>query len=272
MRLLISHEVNFRFEPAARFVNGMVRLTPRNHEGQFLANWRLVLDVDGRLKPGDDALGNIIHGMALAGPLTALTLRVEGEVGTFDTTGVMRGTLERFQPEFFLRETALTTSSDKLRSYAEQVAGSDSEPLVRLHSLLDALHKDLAWERETKAAADPSAADAADVFTNGKGDAAGLAHVFIAGAHHLAIPARFACGYYLSDTGPVSVNALHCWAEAYVAGLGWVGFDPTAGHCPGDAYVRLACGLDSNGAMPIRIATTGPEQMTRVETIDIAAL
>jgi transglutaminase-like putative cysteine protease len=270
MRLLIRHEINLCFEPAARFLNGAIRLTPRNHEGQFLANWRLALDTDGRLRPGDDAFGNLTHGMALAGPLAALTLRAEGEVGTFDTAGVIRGTLERFPPEFFLRETPLTAPSEKLRSYTQQVAGLAGDPLARLHELLAAVHKDLAWEKETQAL--PRAMDAAAVFATGKGQSAGLAHVFIAGAHQLAIPARLACGYCLANEAAAAIPALHCWAEAHLGGLGWIGFDPTAGHCPDDNYVRLACGLDAGGIMPIRVAATGTDEALRIDKVSIVQL
>jgi transglutaminase-like putative cysteine protease len=268
MRLLIRHETTFRFEPAARFVNGLVRLTPRNHEGQFLAKWRLALDIDGRLKPSDDGFGNIVHGLALGGPLSSVTLRVEGEVGTFDTAGTVRGTLERFPPEFFLRETPLTAVNGKLRAFCAEAVGADTEPLARLHDLLAALHRDLAWEPEK--APDPAATPAAMIYSLGGGDAAGLAHVFIACAHHLAIPARFACGYCLFDEAPFVSDALHGWAEAHVAGLGWVGFDPALGRCPSETHVRVACGLDCLGAAAMRIVPSGAEQTERSEAIHMS--
>jgi transglutaminase-like putative cysteine protease len=67
----------------------------------------------------------------------------------------------------------------------------------------------------------------------------------------LAIPARYVCGYFLAGTLAPS-EAHHAWAEAWVDGLGWVGFDPANGMCPTERYVRLACGLDSSSAAPIR--------------------
>jgi len=47
-------------------------------------------------------------------------------------------------------------------------------------------------------------------------------------------------------------RAHHAWAEAWVEVLGWLGFDPANGLCPTDRYIRLACGLDSSSAAPIR--------------------
>ncbi|WP_175917800.1 transglutaminase family protein [Burkholderia pyrrocinia] len=43
----------------------------------------------------------------------------------------------------------------------------------------------------------------------------------------------------------------HAWAEAYVDGLGWVGFDPFMNRCPDERYVRIAVGLDYRDAQPV---------------------
>ena len=43
-----------------------------------------------------------------------------------------------------------------------------------------------------------------------------------------------------------------------MADLGWVGFDPANGFCPTDAHVRVAVGLDSLGAAPVRGTRYGP--------------
>ncbi len=43
----------------------------------------------------------------------------------------------------------------------------------------------------------------------------------------------------------------HAWAEAYVEGLGWVGFDPFMNRCPDERYVRLATGLDFRDARAV---------------------
>ncbi len=52
----------------------------------------------------------------------------------------------------------------------------------------------------------------------------------------------------------------HSWAEAYVPGLGWVGFDPVNNLCPQDGHVRCAAALDALGAAFIR--TTLPKSIT----------
>ncbi|MCV5656205.1 transglutaminase family protein, partial [Escherichia coli] len=68
----------------------------------------------------------------------------------------------------------------------------------------------------------------------------------------LGIPARYVGGYFLHADGTIDQEAGHAWAEAYVDGLGWVGFDPANGICPAEQHIRIACGLDYLNAAPVR--------------------
>jgi len=47
-------------------------------------------------------------------------------------------------------------------------------------------------------------------------------------ARHLGLASRFVSGY-LVDLGAIDSADLHAWAEVYLPGAGWVGFDPTSG-------------------------------------------
>ena len=52
-------------------------------------------------------------------------------------------------------------------------------------------------------------------------------------------------------------EASHAWAELWVDGLGWVGFDAANGCCPDERYIRLGSGLDAADAAPIRGVAQG---------------
>ena len=76
------------------------------------------------------------------------------------------------------------------------------------------------------------------------------AQIFIAAARALEIPARYVSGYLMMDDR-VEQEATHAWAEAWVEGLGWVGFDISNGISPDPRYVRVATGRDYRDAAPI---------------------
>jgi len=248
MRLHIAHSTLHRYDPPAAGVIEVLRLTPRNHEGQYVMGWRIDVSADARLSAHEDAFGNLTHVFSADGPFAELSITIDGEVETQNTDGVVRGTVERFPPSLFLRDTTLTQADTRIRDFAEAVRKANrSDVLGELHALLDRLHDEVLGEGEPSPA---EAATAAEVFARKRGKARDLAHIFIGAAHSLAIPARYISGYFCADG--VEQHAGHAWVEAFVLDLGWVGFDPANCVCPTDAYVRVAVGLDALGAIPVR--------------------
>src|SRR5262245_40951680 len=107
MRLRIAHLTTHRYAAPATGAIQALRVTPRNHDGQFVINWRIDVSSDCRLDQHEDAFGNITHTFTADGPLNELKVLVEGEVETRDTNGVVLGAVERFPPSLYLRETEL---------------------------------------------------------------------------------------------------------------------------------------------------------------------
>jgi transglutaminase-like putative cysteine protease len=265
MRICVAHETVYRYDAPCTGVIQTLRLTPRNHGGQYVVSWRIDVSADCRLEPQEDAFGNIMHAFSVAGPIDELRLLVEGEVETQDTAGVVRGAVERFPPGLFLRQTAITYADKAILAYAgEFPRPTAADRLATLHNLLARLHQDIAIDTEATSAA-PSAADA---FRAGRGICQDLAHIFIAVARSLGVPARYVTGYFRDDDGAsgharqeagqlAGHKAGHAWAEAHIPDLGWVGFDPVNGVCAADRHVRVAVGLDYLGAAPVRGAHYG---------------
>ncbi len=283
MRLRIAHTTVRRYDPPAAGVIQVLRLTPRNHEGQSVIRWRIDVSADVRLAAHEDAFGNLTHVFTADGPFDMLGVDVDGEVQTETTNGVVRGAVERFPPPLFLRDTALTQADTAIREFAQQIrTASAGNVLDELHAIQRRLHE--AWA--VSAASTPRPASAAETYAGKCGDAGDLAHVFLAAAHSLKVPARYVAGYLCADgalsplradgaLGPLRADGAfgpdgaHAWAEAFVPDLGWVGFDPANGACPGDAHVRVAIGLDALGAAPVRGMRYGAGEETLAVAIKV---
>jgi len=247
MRLRIAHSSVYRYDPPTAGVIQVLRLTPRNHDGQYVQRWHIDVVPDARLAAHEDAFGNIAHVFTADGPLEELRVEVDGEVETQNADGVVRGTVERFPPSLFLRDTALTQADSAIRDFAQKIRDSSGGvALAELHGLLDGLFEDIAGDVATS----PAPANAAEAFARRYGAPKDLAHIFIGAARTLGIPARFVRGYFRKPDAAADTS--HAWAEAYVPDLGWVGFDPSNGCCPTDGHVRVAIGLDSLGAAVVR--------------------
>jgi transglutaminase-like putative cysteine protease len=249
MRIRISHATTYRYDTPPTGVIQLLRLTPRNHDGQHVVAWRVDLSEDCLLHQHEDAFGNLTHSFTADGPFRELSIAVEGEVDTHDTQSVVNGAIERFPPGLFLRETALTQPDAAIVDFAESAradAGSDS--LSLLHGLLIALNREMTFDTSPTV----STTTAAEAFALRRGVCQDLTHIYIAAARQLGIPARYVGGHFYRVDGVTEQDAGHAWVEAYVENLGWVGFDPTNGIGTTQAHVRVAIGLDYLGAAPVR--------------------
>jgi len=269
MRIRVVHETVYQYDNPARNLIQMLRLTPRDHDGQHVRSWRIEPTVDGRLSRREDGFGNIVHVFSADGPEEALAIRVVGEVETTETHGVMRGTAEWLPDPFYLRESRFAVADEAIRTFAEDAAGGAKDRLDQLHRLLAGVHQTVDYAPGPTG----TATTAAEAFALRKGVGQDLAHVFIAAARHLEIPVRYVSGYCWRPDAPEQ-EAGHAWVEARVPDLGWVGFDPAHGIAVTDAHLRVTIGLDYLDAAPVRGSRTGggTETMTvRVRVDDARA-
>jgi transglutaminase-like putative cysteine protease len=249
MRIRISHATTYAYNAPPTLVTQVLRLTPRDHDGQHVLAWRIDLSEDCLLHQHEDAFGNIIHSFTAEGPFSELTVAVDGEVDTQDTDGLVSGALERFPPEFYLRETSLTQVNAASIVFAQTTrAATENDTLMLLHALMTALNREIAFDTDPTHAA----TTAAEAFSLKRGVCQDITHIFVAAARSLGIPARYIGGHFRRADGVTVQDAGHAWAEIHVENLGWVGFDPTNGICTTDAHVRVAVGLDYLGAAPVR--------------------
>jgi transglutaminase-like putative cysteine protease len=249
MRIRVAHHTTYRYEAPAAGVIQVLRLTPRNHDGQYVTQWRIDVSADCRLDQHEDAFGNITHVFTADGPFEEFSVSVEGEIETRNTDGVVAGTVERFPPTLFLRETALTAADSAISAFAAAVRDeSRADDLKLLHLMLERLHREMTFDT------DPThpATTAAEALALGRGVCQDLTHIFISAARSLGIPARYIGGYFHRNDGMTEQDAGHAWAEAHLPDLGWVAFDPTNGISATEAHIRVAAGLDYLGAAPVR--------------------
>lgn len=262
MRIRVFHETSYTYEQPARGLIQLLRLRPRDHDGQYVRRWRIEPSVDGRISEREDGFGNVVHWFTADEPATTLTIRVTGEVDTNEMHGIVRGTVERLPDVFYLRDSDLALASEPIQAFARTVRESgDPAPLSTLHRLLAAVHDKVRFEPGPTSAS----TTAAQSFEQEKGVCQDLTHIFIAAARYLEIPARYVSGYFHRADGMVDQEAGHAWAEALVPGLGWVGFDPANGIATTEAHIRVAIGLDYLGAAPIR----GSRMGGGTETLDV---
>lgn len=266
MHINVVHETRYTYDQPARQVVQILRLTPRNHRGQYVQFWNIDIDHDCRIVEHEDSFGNITHTFSATGPIEALKVRIEGSVETEETNGVVAGTAERLPLPLFLRQTGLTSADAAIRRLARKCASDN--PLDAAHALMHAVGEAIEFE---KTATDTSTT-AAEALAAGQGVCQDFAHVFITAARTLAIPSRYVSGYFVHGDGATDHEAGHAWAEVHVPDLGWVAFDPANNTCPGESYVRVAVGLDYLDAAPVRGVQAGGMEETMSVGVNVIGI
>jgi transglutaminase-like putative cysteine protease len=259
MLLSVRHITRYRYAEPVSYSIQCLRLTPLSFMGQRVLDWQVR---GGGANPAlqfRDGFGNIVHLLTVNARHEELVIEAGGTVETQDCNGVVSDLTKSAPPRVFLRETTQTKPDGAIRALAGSADGNDT--LDKLHALLDAVRDRV----EYVPGATHTHTSAAEALADGKGVCQDHAHIFIAAARTLAIPARYVTGYLVLDEEGAA-EAHHAWAEAWVEGLGWVGFDVANRVCPTDRYVRLAAGLDAGYAAPIVGSRRGGE----TETLDVS--
>ncbi len=93
-----------------------------------------------------------------------------------------------------------------------------------------------------------------EVYSTRRGVCQDFANLLICLARLLGVPARYRVGYIHTGArydNKLQSDASHAWAELYLPGRGWRGYDPTNG-CPVNSdHVRVAVGRNYRDATPI---------------------
>jgi transglutaminase-like putative cysteine protease len=105
-----------------------------------------------------------------------------------------------------------------------------------------------------------------------KGVCQDYAHIMITLARQLNIPCRYVSGYlYQHSRGAErsTGEATHAWVEAYLPGLGWIGFDPTNNTTTDERHIRVAIGRDYADVPPTRGVYRGKAESELAVTVRI---
>jgi transglutaminase-like putative cysteine protease len=251
MKLFVRHVSHYRYDQPVRGIVQSHRLTPTVYDGQKTLSWQI--SVPGGISGGAfrDGAGDWVQAWSVPGPVQELEITVEGEVETTDLAGVLRGHRETVPPEAFMINTLSTHPDAALADLAASVASP--EPLALAHALAAAVSDAIAYRPGVTHAH----TTAAEAVAQGEGVCQDHAHAMIAVAHLKGLPARYVTGYLSAASDVAAHDASHAWAEVWIAGLGWVGFDPANRTCPDARYIRLGSGRDAREAAPIRGVARG---------------
>lgn len=255
MLLTIAHETRYSFAQGVSHGLQRLRLRPKPTHGQKIVEWETQLEGARHEASYEDQHLNHVELVSMEPGAREVVVTCRGTVRTVDNNGILGDHTGHMPLWCFLRATPLTRAGLKVRALVAGVGADRSDRLAFLHKLSDAVREAVEFVPGTT----DVKTSAEQALTAGRGVCQDHAHIFISAGRLLDIPTRYVGGYLKID-GRVDQDAGHGWAEAYVQGLGWVGFDVANAICPDQRYVRVATGCDYSDAAPITGIAVGAGQ------------
>ena len=252
MRLSIVHETKYRYATPANYTIQYLRLSPQTTPQQKILDWHL--DLPGPARPFLDGFGNSAHVLVIDKPHQEIRIRARGEVEVDDSPLVLPDTGPH-RPELYMRFTDLTAQDPALIRFAETFRRRTANNRA---AAVEALMAGVREKVDYQAGVTEVTTPAAQAFARGAGVCQDHAHVFVSCCRQLNIPARYVSGYLapknrvVGADGKAQEMASHAWAEAWIDGVGWQGFDVANQVRAHGRHVRVAVGLDYLDACPVR--------------------
>ena len=270
MKLEIVHSTRYRYSgPIAETVME-VRLRPMDGNRQRCIDYRLELSHGIKSRSYMDGFGNNVDYFNLVKPHSGLSV-------------ISRSTVETGLPQDedpgeelvqdFLRFRSPVKEVEGVKELARRHAIDDLSSPASIEQALDELTTTIAREFTYDQTVTNVYSAVDDVLALKAGVCQDFAHLFIAVARSMGVPARYVSGYiHLPKWGKKATTASHAWAEAWVRGRGWIGFDATHPVRTGEHHVRLAVGRDYTDAAPTRGIYVGSANSTMTISVKTRAV
>ena len=265
MKLRIQHRTTYRY--AQQVLLGPHRLMLRPREGHDIQIEHLALEIKPahQLRWIRDVYGNSIAVVHFTEPTAELVVYSELTLHHFDANPFdfqiepeaifypFLYDMETFQELAALMQVIYTADSARVRQWLNGfwLAGQTIDTLA----LLQRLNSTIAYTFKYQIRHEPGVQSPAVTLEKNSGSCRDFATLFIEACRSLGLGARFVSGYILS--GGVGAST-HAWAEVYLPGGGWKGFDPTLGLLTTSQHVPVAVSRHPEHAAPISGSFTGP--------------
>jgi len=125
------------------------------------------------------------------------------------------------------------------------------QPVMQTYALLDQINKTIADRFTYFAREAPGVQSPAQTLAWGQGSCRDFATLFVETCRYLGLASRFISGYAHAPATEHWSATTHAWAEVYLPGAGWKGFDPTNGEVAGRRHIPVAVSRHPETVSPV---------------------
>ena len=267
-RYKIDHRTYYNFSGMVNLGPHILRLRPREDHELRIESTRLKLTPPATLRWHRDVEGNSVAIATFALATNQLIVENEVIIQQFN-----ENPLEFLVADYAVNYPFAYLADDLvlLSPYLEATEPSTRELLtawmanvwkptepMQTYTLLQRLGSHIFQTLFYRLREEPGVQTVQQTLSYGTGSCRDFAVLFMEAARCLGLAARFVSGYLHAPPSSVNYGSTHAWAEVYLPGAGWKGFDPTTGTIAGTDHIAVAVARLPESVPPIEGSFVGP--------------
>lgn len=279
MLFSIRHMLRFRYDRHVFVEPLTIRLSPRSDLGQRLIRFRLSVDPEpAGMSQSLELDGNCVSYAWFDGMHDTVTFTAESDVETFRSNpfDFILSPLEAddlpmtyLDPYQTLLEPYLTRHepAHDIDDFADDMSSqSCGKTLPFVQALCQTIARE--FEKINRGSGDPL--HPSQTLADKRGACRDLAVLFMDVCRVKGLATRFVSGYSAA-VDRHEERELHAWAEVFLPGGGWRGYDPSQGVAVADQHVAVASSALPQGAAPVHGTFRGTGVVSALEyEVDIS--
>ncbi|TWO31096.1 transglutaminase family protein [Seonamhaeicola sediminis] len=269
LKIVISHKTKYKYDRLVSLSPHIFRLRPAPHSRTPIEAYSIKIKPENHFfNWQQDPFGNYLARLTFPEKTKELSVDVE-IIADLKTINPFDFFVEKYAEDFPFQYTdtvkkellpylEITDHGPLLKAFLKTV---DLSPRKTIFFLID-INRKINEFLNYSIRLDPGVQTCEETLSSKVGSCRDYAWLFVQVMRHLGFGARFVSGYLVqlkSDeksldgpSGPEEdFTDLHAWAEVYVPGAGWIGFDATSGLLAGEGHIPLACTPSFESAAPV---------------------
>ncbi|MEQ1528866.1 MAG: transglutaminase family protein [Methylococcales bacterium] len=276
-RLQIKHVTTYQYVDSVILAPHRLLLRPREGHDIRIESAELIISPTCQLQWQRDVYDNSLAQATFLSPTNHLSIDSRFVLQHYDD-----------QPlDFLVADYAVlfpfqydATERIDLMPYLTVLFEQDREPLtnwlqqfwlagqiVETYLLLEWINKAIATGFTYQQREEPGVQTPSTTLSRHSGSCRDFATLFIESCHHLGLAARFVSGYLYTPGLPAGQGATHAWAEVYLPGTGWKGFDSTTGQVVGNDHITVAVSRHPESVPPVSGAFQAANNQSPIMTV-----
>ena len=269
-RIKITHLTRYRYPQQVRFLEHKLHLRPREGHDIRIESSGLRIAPAYRIGWHRDVYGNSVALVTFEAESDVLELLSTVVVEHYESPVVSVELTEQAQRFPFgydpMEQIDLIPYQTPVFAADQALVGEWLEATwkpgrsVATAQLLDAVSERIAREIKYIVRDEPGVQSPRLTLERGKRSCRDMATLFIEACRYSGLASRFVSGYLVSSAAVEDVATTHAWAEVYLPGAGWRGFDATSGQLVGGDHIAVAVHRHPEAIPPVSGQFIGPSE------------